>query len=125
MNAERYDNQSYEMITMMQNCKIDYGNQPNSRTDLKRNFSSTRGKENALTNVSHFNFNDQINDPTLANAYGYGDDNWSQYTGNNNVKKNDINIINLNGNLKKFIKSRIHSKRLKLQKPYFQMKVKL
>ena len=116
LQAERYDNPTYELSIMMKNCGIDYGTFPNSHAVMETNFSSSQGNEDAMTHAPHFNFKNQMNGlRPLTNAYGYDYDNLSHFAGNNILKKNEIHYLNLN--LKKIIKSRIHSKKQKFQKP--------
>lgn len=107
---------------MMNNCAINYGSFKNSHNVMERNFCSTPRKGDAMTPALNFNFNlNGLFQQTMTNAYGYDQENLSHFTRNNNVKKNDVNYLNVN--LKKIIKNRIHSKKLKSQKP--QLKVKL
>lgn len=107
---------------MMNNCAINNGAFKNSRPVMERNFCSTPRKSDAMIPAPNFNFNlSGLFQQTMTNAYKYDQKNVSHFTRNKNVEKNDVNYLNVN--LKKIIKNRIHSKKLKTQKP--QLKVKL
>ncbi|CAO1413010.1 unnamed protein product [Diamesa tonsa] len=94
-----HDKPANELNIMKKNSGMDYGTSSNSHSAVKRRYYNYNKENDAMSHVPHY-----TNQRSVSSAYGYDPD-WSNI------------VINDNMNFKKILKSKIHLKKPKLERP--------